>query len=154
VKDMSIYATLPGATADFYLAQIDPVHAGKTMRLTLFDPGEGADSLQILDPNGNPASFSWSTQCTPPVAPTSPCSASGVNSLDVSGTGAKAFAGLQSNSRFNDRYVTLDVKLPNNYSTLYGTKTWWKVRYAVGTSPTDRTTWSVNIVGDPVHLLK
>jgi hypothetical protein len=28
------------------------------------------------------------------------------------------------------------------------------VRYTVGTTPTDRTTWSVNIVGDPVHLLK
>ncbi len=153
VTDMSIYATLPGATADFYLAQIDPVHAGKTMRLTLFDPGEGANSLQILDPNGSPASFSWSTQCNPPTPPTGGCSGSGT-SLDVSGTGAQPFSGLQSSSRYNDRYVTLDVKLPNNYSTLYGTKTWWKVRYAVGTTPTDRTTWSVNIVGDPVHLLK
>ena len=154
VADMSIFAGLSGTTADFYLAQIDPVHAGKTMRLTLFDPGEGAQTLKILDPNGNPATFSWSTQCTPPVAPTSPCSASGVTSLDVSGNGPSPYAGVPNSYRFNDRYVTVDVKLPNNYSTLYGTKTWWKVRYTVGSTPTDRTTWSVNIVGDPVHLLK
>ncbi len=153
VTDMSIYASLSGATADFYLAQIDPVHAGKTMRLTLFDPGEGANSLQILDPNGNPASFSWSTQCNPPTPLTGGCSGSGT-SLDVSGSGAQPFSGLQGNSRFNDRAVVLDVKLPNNYSSVYLNKTWWKVRYTVGTSPTDRTTWSANIVGDPVHLLK
>ena len=57
---MSIYANLGGAVgtyANFYLAQIDPVHAGKTMRVNLFDAGEGAQQLQILDPNGNPATF-------------------------------------------------------------------------------------------------
>ena len=51
---MSIFANLSGTTADFYLAQIDPIHAGKTMRINMFDSGEGASSLQILDPNGNP----------------------------------------------------------------------------------------------------
>ncbi len=153
VSDMSIFANLSGATADFYLAQVDPVHAGKTMRITLFDPGEGANSLQILDPNGNPASFSWSTPCNPPPQPTGGCSGSG-SSLNVAGSGDQPYSDLQSDSRYNDRYVTLNIPLPNNYSTIYGTKTWWKVRYAVGTSPTDRTTWSVNIVGDPVHLLK
>jgi hypothetical protein len=28
------------------------------------------------------------------------------------------------------------------------------VKYNVGSTTTDRTTWSVNIVGDPVHLLQ
>ncbi len=50
--------------------------------------------------------------------------------------------------------MILDIALPPNYTTLYGTKTWWKVRYTAGSAPTDRTTWSVNIVGDPVHLVK
>ena len=34
------------------------------------------------------------------------------------------------------------------------TKVWWKIQYKVGSTSTDRTTWSVNIVGDPVHLLQ
>lgn len=153
VSDMSIFANLSGSSADFYLAQVDPVHAGKTMRVTLFDAGEGATSIQIIDPNGNPASFSWTTACNPPTPPTGGCSASNVSSLNVSGTGTQPYSNLHSNSKYNDRYMTVDVKLPNNYATLYGTKTWWKVRYAVGSSPTDRTTWSANIIGDPVHLV-
>jgi hypothetical protein len=157
VSDMSIFANLSGSTADFYLAQIDPIHAGKTMRINLFDSGEGASSLQILDPNGNPAAFNWSTPCSPPTPPTGGCSgtASGANpSLDVSGTGTQPYTGLQSSSKYNDRFITIDIPLPTNYSTVYGGKVWWKVRYNVGSSPTDRTTWSVNIVGDPVHLLQ
>jgi len=162
VSDMSIFANLSGATADFYLAQIDPIHAGKTMRIIMFDSGEGASSLQILDPNGNPTAFSWSTPCNPPTPPSGACSgtASGASpSLDVSGTGTQPYDGaptwsLRSSSKYNDRFVTIDIPLPSNYSTVYGGKVWWKVRYVVGSTPTDRTTWSVNIVGDPVHLLQ
>ena len=54
---------------------------------------------------------------------------------------------------YQDSLITIDIPLPSNYSTVYGGKVWWKVRYNVGSSATDRTTWSVNIVGDPVHLL-
>ena len=152
VADMSIYANGASTTADFYLAQIDPVHAGKTMRVTLFDSGEGASTLRILDPNGNPATFGWSTFCSPPTPPTGGCSGSGT-SLDVSGTGTQPYSGLNSTSKYNDRFMILDIALPPNYTQLYGTKTWWKVRYTAGSNPTDRTTWSVNIVGDPVHLV-
>jgi hypothetical protein len=156
VSDLSIFANISSTQPSFYLAQIDPIHAGKTMRINLFDAGEGAQSLQILDPNGNPAAFSWSTPCSPPTPPTGSCSgtATGVNpSLDVSGTGTQPYTGLNSTSKYNDRYITIDIPLPSNYATVYGTKTWWKVKYNVGSSSTDRTTWSVNIVGDPVHLL-
>jgi hypothetical protein len=153
VSDISIFANGASTTADFYLAQIDPVHAGKTMRVTLFDAGEGANTLRVIDPNGNPATFSWSTPCSPPTPATGGCSGTGT-SLNVSGTGTQPYTGLNSNSKYNDRYMVLDITLPANYTGLYGTKTWWKVRYAAGSNPTDRTTWSVNIVGDPVHLVK
>lgn len=153
VYDMSIYANGASTTAQFYLAEIDPVHAGKTMRLTLFDAGEGANTLRVIDPNGSPAGFGWFTQCNPPTPPTGGCSGSG-SSLNVSGTGTQPYTGLNSSSRYNDRYLILDIPLPANYAARYGTKRWWKVEYAAGTAPTDRTTWSVNIVGDPVHLVK
>jgi hypothetical protein len=152
VHDMSIYANGANATSDFYLAEIDPVHAGKTMRVTLFDAGEGSSTLRIIDPNGNPAWFRWFTHCNPPTPPTGGCSGSGT-SLDVAGTGTQPYSGLNSNSKYNDRHLVLDIPLPANYAALYGDKRWWKVRYTAGTRPTDRTTWSVNIVGDPVHLI-
>lgn len=156
VSDLSIFANISSTAPSFYLAQIDAIHAGKTMRINLFDSGEGASSLQILDPNGNPAAFNWSTACNPPTPPSGSCSgtASGSNpSLSVAGTGTQPYTGLNSNSKYNDRYITIDIPLPSNYATVYGTKTWWKVKYNVGSTTTDRTTWSVNIVGDPVHLL-
>lgn len=153
VKDISIYANGPSATSDFYLAQVDPVHAGKTMRVTLFDAGEGSSTLRIIDPNGNPVAFSWSTPCNPPTPPTGGCAGSG-SSLDVAGSGSQPYPGLRSTSKYNDRYLTLDVPLPANYEAVYGSRRWWKVRYTAGSNPTDRTTWSVRIVGEPVHLVK
>ena len=79
--------------------------------------------------------------------------------LDVSGTGTKPYDGapvwsLNSNSKYNDRYITIDIPLDPLYATVYGGKTWWKVKYGVSSTTSDRTTWSVNIVGDPVHLLQ
>ena len=109
--------------------------------------------IEVLDPNGNPATFNWRTPCNPPTPPTGACSGSAVTSLNVSGTGTQPYSGLQSNSRYNDRRMILDVRLPTNYTTVYGTKVWWQIRYTVGSTATDRTTWSVNIIGDPVHLV-
>jgi Flp pilus assembly protein TadG len=156
VSDLSIFANISSTSPTFYLAQIDSIHAGKTMRINLFDSGEGASSLQILDPNGNPKAFAWSTPCNPPTPPSGACSGTATGTdpkLDVSGTGTQPYTGLNSTSKYNDRYITIDIPLPSNYTAVYGTKTWWKVKYNVSSDTTDRTTWSVNIVGDPVHLL-
>ena len=43
---------------------VDPGYAGKTMTITLFDPGEGATAIQILQPDGTPASFTYQTDDT------------------------------------------------------------------------------------------
>ncbi len=156
VGAMSIFANLggvSGSTATFYLAEVDPVHAGKTMQVTLFDSGEGAQGIEVLDPNGAPATFNWRTPCSPPTPPTGACSGSAITSLNVSGTGTQPYSGLQSNSRYNDRRMILDIGLPTNYTAVYGTNVWWRIRYTVGSTATDRTTWSVNILGDPVHLV-
>jgi hypothetical protein len=155
VEDISIFANQSGSQADFYLAQIDPVHAGKTMAVDLFDPGEGAQSIQILDPNGAVTDFNWAwtTACSPPTPPTGGCSGSGT-SLNVSGTGTQPYTNLASTSKYNDRTVTLNIPLPTNYTAKYGNKVWWKIRYKTSSSSvTDRTTWSVKILGDPVHLV-
>lgn len=156
VGGMSVYANLggtSGSTATFYLSDVDPVHAGKTMQITLFDAGEGAQKIEVLDPNGIPSTFSWSTRCNPPTPPSGGCRGSNVTSLNVSGTGTQPYPGLQSNSKYNDRRMTLDIRLPTDYTARYGTRTWWRIRYTVGSTTSDRTTWSVAIVGDPVHLV-
>jgi hypothetical protein len=167
VDDMSIFANQTGSSATFYLAQVEAVHAGKTMQVDLFDPGEGASRLEILDPNGNPVTFDWTTPCgsvggVTIAAPSGTscdtashtAGANNVAYLDVSGTGTQPYGNLASTSKYSDRKISAFVKLPSNYTSVFGSRTWWKIRYTTTTGTvTDRTTWSVNILGNPVHLV-
>ena len=148
VNDLPLYASL-ALTTDFYMAEIDPRHAGKTLQVTLFDVGEGANGVEILDPNGNPATFTWETECSPPIVPPSGgCSGSGTY-LDVSGTGAQPGGRRMSASKYNDRSIVISIQIPDDYPYAGN---WWKVRYHASASMTDRTTWSVRVLGDPVRL--
>lgn len=159
LEHMGILANLTDAAAgtgqaSFYLAQVNDKHAGKMMEINLWDPGEGASRLEILDPNGNPATFDWETQCGGGIAsPTGGCSANNVTQLTVSGSNMTQPGPYRlSSSRYSDRLMRIYVDLPNDF-TPYAGKEWWKIRYTVAGSPTDRTTWSVRILGDPVHLI-
>lgn len=134
---ISVFAGQSSSTADFYLAEIEPIHAGKTMRIELFDPGEGGNNIRILRPNGAnswaEASFRWTVDGGASGGPTT--------SLDVTG------------SKFDGKTVRVAVEL-TGYSPPSNNR-WWKIRYNFGSGKvTDRTTWSVNITGDPVHLVE
>ncbi len=150
VEDLSMYASLSGGSSTFYLAEIPASNAGKQLEISLFDVGEGAERIEILDPNGQPAFFEWSTDCSVGLAPNGGCSGSGT-ALDVSGDGQQVYAATLSTSRYNDRTVVATVDLPNDYATAYAGE-WWQIRYTFGASITDRTTWSVRMLGDPVRL--
>jgi hypothetical protein len=140
------------------------------MTISLFDLGEGAAKVEILDPNGNPvggtgptgvagipaAGFDWETDCSNPPAALPTCSATGVSSLDPSPTSSsyKPYPRVTSQYIYNDRSMVITIALPGNYTASYGANQWWKIRYTTGTGTvTDRTTWSVNISGSPVHLV-
>ena len=134
------------SNADFYLAEIAPLHAGKQMEITLFDPGEGGDYISIKDPNGAFVQFDWRTQ-------DGHYSGNNTTRLDVSGCSSmpQIGPGRASNCKFNERFVVITVDLPADYATLYSTY-WWKINYKFLSTVTDRSTWSVRILGDPVHL--
>ena len=83
--------------------------------------------------------------------------------------------------KFNDRMVSVAIQIPKDYGCQIGTgitvagnyvdcaeldgnsipqSGWWKVKYIPKVNPlggylpiTDRTTWSVQLLGDPVHLV-
>ena len=78
---MVIYANMANGTTTFYLGRIEAVHAGKTMVIQLFDPGDAAgnSSIQILQPTSSgytPATFSYTAEFDAPpdrrAGPTSP----------------------------------------------------------------------------------
>jgi hypothetical protein len=154
-KDMGVYAGIAGSQASFYLTSVGPDYNGRKMEVTLWDPGEGASSIELLNPAGNAVSFDWaSIDCgtTGVSSPSGGCTGTNT-SLSVSGNGTQPGPNRLSTSKYNDRPIKLTVQLPSNIATAYGGNTWWKIRYTAGTSPTDRTTWSVQIPGDPVRLV-
>ncbi len=156
---MEAYVHLPANTvSEFYLAQIEAVHAGKTMEINLWDPGDTGRlpaSLQILEPTGTgftPVAFDWT-------AVRGNSNATSCNGMH--GTGVTyVTTNTGGNSLFNGCWLTIDVQLPATYSApvdpATGEPGWWKIRYSMGAGSgfaTDLTTWKVDIRGNPVHLV-
>jgi hypothetical protein len=144
---MCSYNNLVSGTQTFYLAQIDNSNAGKTMEITLFDPGDvsGNAYLRILSPDNNAynyATFSWTAD--------NGTSGTNVTQIQTASSGG---------SLFNDRTITIDVSLPNTYGSVGLTPSgetqagWWKIEYQVG-GGNDTTTWQVGVRGSPVHLVQ
>lgn len=146
---MALYNNLNGGASLFYLAQIDAVHAGKTVEIRLFDPGDvGGDAvLRIKKPTTAgyvDATFSY----------TADNGRSGTNVTSIqTATGGT--------NHYNNSWITITVPLSNTYGLAGDTLMppgetqpgWWKVQYTISASGNDTTTWEVSIRGNPVHLV-
>jgi hypothetical protein len=149
-------------SSEFYLAQIEDVHAGKTVEIQLWDPGDTcstpgsnclAANLQILIPN----SGGWTATPLDYTAKVG-TSNSGVNSAcnTNTGTGVSSITTSLSTSSlgvFNGCWITIRIPVDPNYTAPQDG--WWKIRYnmtGTGTS-NDVTTWKVALLGNPVHLV-
>ncbi len=151
-QHLGVNAQVASSVATFFLANVDPIYAGRQMTIGLFDPGEGGLTIEVLDPNGNPVTFTYATNDN---------RAATLGALDYTGTtSALPVNGVlgvpptytRNPYTFNDRHVDVKVDLPASFAA-YAGKTWWKLRYTFGGSVSDRTTWQVGISGDPVHLV-
>jgi hypothetical protein len=158
---MESFSPLPGGGAStFYLAQIDAVHAGKTVVISLWDPGDTGDlsaTVQIMVPGTSgyaAASVKWSS-----AKGTTNSNVSSCNGL--TGTGTSITANTGTVQKFNGCWVTIEVPIPATYTapTPPGETEpgWWKIKYTIGGSSSDTsfdiTTWQVAIRGNPVHLV-
>lgn len=149
--DFSLFNNLPGFSGDtsatFYLAKVEPVHAGKVFRISLFDPGDGASGtydLNILRPGGGTISCTYGARG----AATSTSSTCSIVTRTSTGTNV-----------YNGQWLDIEIRIPNASSYTCTTDCWWRVRYdfvgvSPGNSPNDRTVWTAQIVGDPVHLIE
>lgn len=170
VGAMETFEPLAGGGAEiFYLAQIGAEHAGKTMEINLWDPGDTGvlpASLRILQPTVTgytPVTFSWT-------AKKGNTNGQSCNSLGKSGvTSVATNVGDPGNGRnattgiFNGCWLTIVIPLPIGYTAPQPpTEThgggWWKIEYDMGGKSTfapafDLTTWQVDLLGNPVHLI-
>jgi hypothetical protein len=139
---LSVRAAAAGSIANFFLSDIGPEHKGKKVIITLWDPAEGGDYIKIRKPIGTNSwtdqTFDWTSDNS------NRPGANGVTSIDVSQTGSNSFTG---------HMITISFTLPTNYTPPTDNE-WWQIQYAFqGSNVSDRTTWSVSIQGDPVHLV-
>jgi hypothetical protein len=144
--DMSIFANVDGklGDTDFFLAEVEEVHAGKDLVVELFDPGDanGKHSVEIRDPFGNTPPCTWTAE-----EHNGSGTASGSEgNCDIATS--KAGGGR----RFNNWLVTIRISLPREY--VCAADCWWKIYYNYPGKTTDTTTWVAYIDGDPVRLVE
>ena len=141
-------------TSEFYLAQIAAQYAGKTIEISLWDPGDTnplSASLEILQPTSggwSPINMSYTA-----AKGTTNSGAANCNSLTGSGVPSVQTNVGATNGTFNGCWLTIRVVVPTAY--VAPQSGWWKIRYTMNGTGTsnDVTTWTVRILGNPVHLV-
>lgn len=150
--DMSMFNNISAGNANFYLAEVEPAHRGKTLEVLLYDPGEvsGNSTMRVLAPNGSVAPSCIGLHDGP----------GGTNAQTTFASGATLrpcqFQASRGGPKFDGLWVTLQIKIPTDYTCQMGTipGCWWKIQYAIDGQATDTTTWAAQITGDPVHLVE
>jgi hypothetical protein len=169
VGAMEAYIRLPGGRAsEFYMSQIDDEHAGKTMIINLWDPGDTgalAARLQILAPgatNYSPIPFTW--EAAPNSGNATNCTGSGASSPATDPIPHSVTTNTGGNSLYNGCWLEITIPLDEDYDAPHPSSDtvtteggWWKIRYnmsgASSDFSTDLTTWQVELRGNPVHLV-
>jgi hypothetical protein len=176
---MAVYNNLMANNVlqQFYLAKVDAVTgAGKTLTIDLFDVGDStAGTIQILSPAGPSGTqvivskFQYTTfnydASSPPkrVGPPGNCNSSKSDACSDPAASQITVAKAGVGSSFDNTWIEITVPLValNAGGTasggVYGSGGlwqggWWQVQYNVSAG-NDTTTWSVNVNGNPVHLL-
>ena len=115
--------------------------------------GSGTFDLSLVRPDGTIPTCRWNSPGSNTLSNTGSCTINTNN-----GGGAK----------YEGQWLYIEVDLPSTYTCTetgstptnpgLGTATacWFRLRYVFssGSSPTDRTTWKAEIIGDPVQLVK
>ncbi|MER3453105.1 MAG: hypothetical protein C4344_05540 [Acidimicrobiia bacterium] len=146
---MGAYANATGADTQFHLARVFPGSDGRVLRLRFFDTGdaETPGDLTVLPPPDSNVGPGFSGCLVTRAAkgqtdaPVKDCTVVGLHS-----------------STDNGRWIEVKVPIPNGYTCDQSSATgcWVRVRfrYPPGTSVNDTTTWTAQIIGDPVRLVQ
>ncbi len=152
LENLPVFINLGGASSStVYLTRLQSVHAGRTLRVELFDIGDtasGTVNVQIMPPaESGMASWGCSMKLvsadgvfTPPSSNATNCSVSGLTRYN-----------------YNGAAIRFDIPIPATYTcdSSSATNCWTKVSMSFsGGQPTDRTTWSATVLGDPLRLVK
>lgn len=165
--------TPPPAT--FYLAEVGPQYAGKTLVVDLWDPGDATGNASLFPKM--PSSSAPKPVVDVPFGDceytSSPAPSAQQSSSDGGPTGVirntqqpsnfPSRCGIRStvsgNRQFNGEWLTIRIAIPSTYTCTLGVNPetsagscWWGIEYNFSASANDVTTWRARIEGNPVHL--
>lgn len=144
INQVSIYTNQASSSSTLYIAEVDPIHSGKTLELRFFDAGEddGSASFTMKTPDGSIAQCEWESESGLTGGP-GDC---------VIPTTQPAGSGWE--PRFNAQWLTALVEIPDTYTCDITTQLgcWWSMTIE-NSKPHDRTTWEARIIGNPVRLV-
>jgi hypothetical protein len=160
---MSIKANSPSSNPVFKLVKVTPVYAGKTIKVSLFDPGEaagaawvsfegrasGLDCLITVRRAGGAVDGPWTPQQAPGGSPPGGNSSCYVQSAPNFGGGGGG------GSEYNGDWIDFSFDVPEDYScNPNGQDCWWTVRYTFQADEVrDRTSWGAVVEGQPIRLV-
>ena len=153
---LDVYSVRGAADATFFLARVLPGSQGRTLVVNLWDVtdfgGAGNGTIQVVaPPDSNVGAFSNCVSYNSTVD-NSVVLASG------SLTNRPACLVPFTANQYNSRLLQIRVPIPSTYDCPIATTTacWVRIRftYPVGATPTDTTTWTVSLDGDPVRLVE
>jgi hypothetical protein len=145
----------------FYLGYVDqPTGVGKTLEVDLFDVGDisAGGTLSIISPDGpggtqKTATFDFSTDSNWHVT----AAANGDSGIGPkSGSGVTSIATMASGntSNYGNTWIKIMIDMTGYGSGGLWQGGWWQIQYALtGGGGNDTTTWAVNVLGNPVHLI-
>jgi hypothetical protein len=140
-------------TPTFYLARVVPAAAGRYLQLNFYDIGDvsgGTTNFQLVPPADMTLGGS-------PGPGTTSCTFSRDDGATIGNNSNCSITGIDGS--FNGRLITVVIPIPSNYgcNTASALGCWWQIKMSytgAGVQPLDTTTWSADILGEPVHLIK
>jgi hypothetical protein len=150
---MSLWMNEDDSNPTFKIVRLDEIYAGTELELGLFDPGD-VTGLGHLQFTGALAGIECLVQVTDQNGNVGPWQTDGA--LNPDGDWAGGNCGITSsqsgNARiYNGDWLAIRFVIPPDY-TCSGAACWSYVDYAFDDSPFDRTTWTAQINGTPIHL--
>jgi hypothetical protein len=143
-QHMSIYANYSGANSTFNLVRVIPAAATKTLVIGFYDVGDASNpgTIRVLPPTDSNMSSSISG-----------CVGSGV--LNGALTNCQ-LDNVSSGSGWNGKNEFVRIPIPNTYtcSATQPGGCWFRLQVSFPGGVNDTTTWSAQITGDPIRLIK
>lgn len=159
--EMSIFANAPAADTQFHLSRVNAASAGMSMEIALFDAGDAAEAGTITiipppDATTDGAAMELSTCQGLGVVVGSANSPSSQVSCRLTNVSSTTDEQSGTPDGYQGKLQTLRVAIPADYSCSESDPfgCWFRIRFQYPSGTHDATTWSTDLVGQPVRLVE